>query len=226
MFVDTEATGLPKRWNQPYSNFANWPSAVQVAWVVYKSDGTLVKTENHYVKDQDVELKASAIKIHGITRSFLNDHGEDRRMVMQNLANDLINYQPLVIGHFMEFDHHVASADFCRSGISNPLESLPQYCTMLASSFYVRDPSVSHLRLGELYTLLFDVKLENPHNALTDAQATAQCFFELLRRGDITDEGIDLFQHENKRQKHAKGFPWFLSLVMLLVLTILVTLWI
>lgn len=226
LFLDTEASGLPKKWNLPYSNSANWPSAVQIAWIIYAKDGSLIKTENHYIGDNDIQIKPSAIKIHGITREFLNKHGESRKTVMQLFADDLIKYDPLVLGHFMEFDYHVVSADFYRSGILNPFSSLPTFCTMLASSFYVRDPSVNHLRLGELYSMLFDTKLENQHNALTDANATAECFFELLKRGDITDEKIELQQSEVRGPKVYKEFPWFISFFVVVVMAILISLWV
>lgn len=225
LFLDTEASGLPKNWNLPYSDASNWPSAVQIAWIIYKSDGTLIKSENHYIGDSDIQLKSSAIKIHGITRDYLDQHGEERKLVMQLLDQDLIRYEPLVVGHFMEFDYHIASADFCRSGIINPLANLPSFCTMLSSSFYARDPSVDHLRLGELYTMLFEDKLENQHNALVDAGATAKCFFELLRRGDITDEKIALQHIASKTPKpNSKEFPWLIAGLIILVLIFLISL--
>ena len=226
LFLDTEASGLPKKWNLPYSNSSNWPCAVQIAWVVYTKDGNLVKTENHYIEDRDIKINPSAIKIHGITKDFLKERGEGRNTVMQLFADDLLNYQPLVLGHFMEFDYHIASADFHRAGISNPLENLPTYCTMRATSFYVRDPSVGHLRLGELYSMLFDDKLENQHNALVDANATADCFFELLKRGDINDEKIELQQSEIKQPQGHNDSPWFISFFVVLVMAILISLWV
>lgn len=225
LFLDTEASGLPKKWNLPHSNSSNWPSAVQISWVIYKNDGTLIKTENHYIGDQDILLNPSAIKIHGITTEFLSMHGEPRKSVMQFFAHDLLKYQPLVVGHFMEFDYHVAAADFFRAGISNPLEHLPSFCTMQASSFYSREPVVTHLRLGELYAMLFNAKLKNPHNALEDAKATARCFFELFRRGDITNEKIELQQIANKQPKNTNEFPWLVSLLILILITFFIYMW-
>ena len=41
-----------------------------------------------------------------------------------------------------------------------------------------------------MYETLFDTTLEDHHNAIADARATALCFFELMKRGEITDEII------------------------------------
>lgn len=226
LFLDTEATGLPRKWNLPYTDTVNWPSAVQIAWLIYRKDGTLLKTENHYIRDNDKEIEASSIKIHGITREYLDKYGESRNAIMQLLADDLAKYNPLVIGHFMEFDFHIVSADFYRAALPNPIESLPTFCTMLSTSFYVRDPSVNFLRLGELYTILFNAKLENQHNALVDAKATSECYFELCKRGDITDEKIELQQLQIKNKKEIKNFPWIISLVIIVLFGFLIDLWI
>jgi DNA polymerase-3 subunit epsilon len=47
-----------------------------------------------------------------------------------------------------------------------------------------------YLRLPELYQRLFNEPMAREHEALTDADATALSFFELWRRGDITEQTI------------------------------------
>lgn len=225
LFLDTEASGLPRKWNLPYSNSANWPSAVQIAWVIYTKDGILLKKEDHYINDSDIVVKPSAIKIHGITRDYLNEHGENRKEVMQLFVDDLKKYQPLILGHFMEFDYHILSADFYRTGIENTMAALPKFCTMQASSFYVQDPSVNYLRLGELYALLFNATLKNQHNAMADAIATADCFFELVKRGDITDSTIEQQQLKSKESMLGGGFPWLISVFIVLLVALLSIFW-
>lgn len=90
----------------------------------------------------------------------------------------------------MEFDALVLGADFYRTGLENPLIGLPTFCTMLATANHVPNPWLKYLRLGDLYHLLFNTALEQPHNALVDARATADCFFELVKRGEINADKI------------------------------------
>ena len=185
LFIDTEATGLPKNWNAPFSLAGNWPHTVQVSWLIYTPEGQQIKTENHYIYEADFQISPSAFKIHGITHEFLHQQGETRKKVLTLLADDLEHYQPLVVGHFMKFDALVLGADYYRMGWKSPLDFLPTFCTMEASTAYVRYPGVKYLRLGELYTVLFATTLKQQHNALVDARATADCFFELVKRQDI-----------------------------------------
>jgi DNA polymerase-3 subunit epsilon len=226
LFIDTETSGLPKDWTQPYSNDANWPHAVQVSWIVYTREGIELKREDHYIRDSDFEIDKEAYKIHGITRDFLNDNGEWRKDVMNLLYQDLEEYQPMVVGHYVELDYNITGVDFYRLGISNPMTNLPMYCTMLGTKQYIRDTQVEYLRLGQLYSFLFNKPLLNQHNAMVDAEATAQCFFEMLRNGAIDDTRIEKqrLDREKRKQpilKNGCGIP----VLILLILTILIAHW-
>ena len=227
LFIDTEATCLPKKWNQPYSNTKNWPHIVQVAWVIYDKSGKEIKRENHYIINSDFKISAQAKKIHGITPQFLAVNGKNRNFIMGLLADDLQQYNPMMVGHFIELDLHLLNADFYRTGIANNLKNLPVFCTMLASAKYVQNYGVDNLRLAELYTLLFNKKAKNLHNALGDALNTAESYFELIKRGDITDELITMQQEIilNKQYANDKaiklGYCIFVFILLLLIVFLL-----
>lgn len=185
LFIDIEASGLPKRWDGPYSAEGNWPYAIQVAWVVFDKDGRQIKEEDLYVKDNSIALCDKAIRIHRLTHEFLQLNGQSREEVLTRLQNDLQTYQPLLVGHFLEFDFHVLSADYHRIGKENPMLNYPFLCTMLATTHLVKNPVKKYLRLEELFDVLFNSSLANQHNALADAIATAKCYFTLVERRKI-----------------------------------------
>lgn len=224
LFIDTEASGLPKRWNASYSKVNNWPYSVQVSWLIYNSNGNLLKQENHYISDNDFKITPAAQNIHGLTREFLNQHGEPRHQVMELLAEDVNRYHPMMIGHFVELDYHVLSADFFRSGIENPIINLFTFCTMLATKHFIHHPQNKYLRLGDLYEMLFHSPLQYQHDAFNDAKATAECFFELIKEGEIDDELISK-QHEIKTYEPPfnRFVGWVIVILILLLLIILFT---
>lgn len=190
LFIDTEASGLPRDWTLPYSTPDNWPHIVQIAWLVYDEHRNLVKEQNHYISAEGIVIMQSAIDTHGITADFLSSHGEPLGEVMEMLANDLVEFEPTIIGHFMQLDYYLMGAAFYQSGVYNPLNKLPVFCTMVATTQLLRSPSTRQLRLGDLYYMLFKVDLQNQHNALHDARATAEAFFELRNRGEISEASI------------------------------------
>jgi len=224
LFIDTETSGLPKNWNLPYTEDANWPHAVQVSWVIYTKDRQEVKREDHYINDGDFRITNGAFKIHGITPEFLKQNGEPRKQVMQLLYDDLEKYQPLVVGHFMELDYHITGVAFYRLGMQQPINDLTMYCTMVGSKHLVRNPQRQYLKLGQLYELLFDKQLLKQHNAMTDALATAEVFFELQRLGAIDDDKIARQQSDREKiQKPIlKGGCGVPALVFLIVMGLII----
>jgi DNA polymerase-3 subunit epsilon len=215
---------LPKNWDLPYSNNNNWPYCIQVSWVIYTRHGEKVACGNHYINDNDFKISKSAFKIHKLTSAFLLANGEPRKAVMQHLADDLIKYKPLVIGHFMDLDKHMLGADFYRAGIPNALDGLPAFCTMIATSAYVQNPNLKYLRLSELYQILFDDVQPDQHNALGDAKAGAKCFFELVKKGEINDDVITLQQKalsEEKVKNKRGGCSPFILIALLVIFLII-----
>ena len=218
LFIDTETSGLPKKWNQPYDALGNWPHAVQVAWLVYSQSGELIKEENFYIRDEAVHIEPSAQKIHGLTKEFLSENGKGKENVLPLLAKDIETYQPMIIGHFLELDFHILSAEFYRDGIKNPLADKKHFCTMLSTKHLVRNPVFNYLRLDDLYSTLFQQPLRQQHDALVDARATAQCFFEMLRKGDITEAKIaaqeNLKEPLIKRKRNSNPLAFIIPIII------------
>ncbi|OKS85394.1 3'-5' exonuclease [Mucilaginibacter polytrichastri] len=190
LFIDTEASGLPLNWSLPYSEEGNWPQPIQVSWTIYDDQRKEIKKENRYIRNDHFHITEAAIAVHHLTTDFLSANGEKDIDVLDILAKDLETYQPLVIGHFIKLDYYVLGAAFFRAGLANPLEHLPIFCTMLASGNLTNNYTGRQLHLGELYTFLFYHELNNQHNALVDAEATAACFFEMKSRGELTSGNI------------------------------------
>lgn len=189
LFVDTETTGLPRRWSRPYAEEKEWPCVAQLGWVVYTAAGQLVRSDQDYLQIPAGRMPAAAVAIHGLTPEFLRAQGQPPEPVLRRLLHDLETYRPRIIGHFLQLDFHVLGAAFGRVGLPNPLPALPQFCTMTATYPPLPGaPHGRHLRLHELHELLFREPMPRLHDAYLDAAATARCFFELRRRGLLPDE--------------------------------------
>jgi DNA polymerase-3 subunit epsilon len=222
LFIDTEASGLPKNWNLPYDSPGNWPYCVQISWLVFTKEGRKIKEENHYIKDSDFIIDVSATKVHGITRDLLEKKGEYRKVVLQLLQEDFTRYNPLAVGHFMQFDLHMLGADYYRAEMGDPIKNGGIFCTMLGSKHLVKNPALRFLRLDQLYEMLFKKRLEHSHDALVDAGATAACFFEMMKRGEINEEIITQQQKEFFKKKSFPEKYGCLPMISLIFLTVLI----
>ncbi len=191
MFVDTETSGLPKNWDHPNED---WPYVIQLSWIVYSKQGV------H--------------KIHHITKAVLEEKGERRLKVLKKFLRDLRQYNPLLVGHLIEFDKQMLSVALQRAGLKNTLDQYPTYCTMKTNAHYMRLTNHLYPKLNELYWSLFGHDMPGQHNALSDCRATAACFFELVRREEITEDIIKKQQLQFKKKASKKGSGCGLSVVL------------
>ncbi|SHK68586.1 3'-5' exonuclease [Hymenobacter psychrotolerans] len=216
LFLDTETTGLPGRWDLPYeAPKAAWPYVAQVAWQVYTSGGQLVKEASHYLRIPAGSMQASALAVHGLSEAFLQEHGHESAQVLQLLLSDLQRFRPRVVGYFLQLDFHVLGAGLHRAGLPNPLPELPQFCLMRAAPRPDDGTHRRYQRLAELHETLFREPMPVLHDARQDAVATARCFFELRRRGHIPPETLtgQLPLQKPVGRPHGAGGRWLLAVV-------------
>jgi len=77
-------------------------------------------------------------------------------------------------------------SEFLRYGIQSTLRFKNKICTMERTTSYCAiegDYGYKWPTLSELYFLLFDTSFKETHNAEADVEATANCFWELKKRG-------------------------------------------
>lgn len=223
LVIDTETSGLPKKWDAPYGTKKNWPHVLQIAWLIYKSDGELIKKENHYLKPRDFKINKASTKIHQITLEVLQEKGEERLEIFRDLSNDIAIYQPLIIAHFAELDYCMVGAEYHRLALPNPFTKSNFFCTLKASAYYVKNPAFKFLKLNVFYKTLFNKRPENLHNALADAELTAEIFFHLLKKGEVTDQLIEEQSEAIKKDKFATTETpklYFIALIIVLLISI------
>lgn len=191
LFLDTETSGLPKKWDKKYSDIQNWPHALQVAWIIFDADFNEVKRTNKYIYEPFIFISRESEQIHGLTPQFLREHGENKKNVLRKLAHDLKKYQPLIVGHFLAFDLQVIAAECVRSKLNMPFEQLIYFCTLWHSKMYVRNPNMVHMNLSHLHETLFTEIPKDLHNAEKDAEITAKCYFEMVNRNQLSTEDIE-----------------------------------
>ncbi|WP_313267459.1 3'-5' exonuclease [Sphingobacterium sp.] len=190
LFIDTETSGLPKKWNKKYTDSDNWPHVLQLAWIIFDEEQNEVKRTSKYIYEPLIPISPASEQIHGLTPPFLMKHGEKKKEVLRKLSHDIKKYKPQIVGHFLSFDLQVLSAEFYRSNLPLPFGDLKYFCTLLHSKRYVRNPHMVHLPLSLLHESLFLAPPENIHNAEKDAEITAKCYFEMIQRKDLSDQEI------------------------------------
>ncbi|HKJ33629.1 MAG TPA: 3'-5' exonuclease [Balneolales bacterium] len=185
LFVDTETTGFPKRWDAPISDLKNWPRMVQIAWLVYDEETNFVDEKNYIIKPDGFSIPESAVKIHHITTEMAKNRGVDLSEVLTEFSS-AIDETDTIVAHNISFDMNIIGAEFLRTQIEHSLSKKKRICTMKSTAEFCAIENKYGFKwpkLSELYYKLFQTSFPEMHNAEADIKATAKCFWELKKQG-------------------------------------------
>ncbi|MCK4750839.1 MAG: 3'-5' exonuclease, partial [Bacteroidales bacterium] len=190
LIFDTENTGLPLRDNVPVSEVDNWPRVVQVAWQLHDETGEIMEHHNLLIIPDGFEIPYSAEKVHKISTEKARKHGVPLEEALQRF-NESVEKASCLVGHNIRFDMNALGAEFIRAGVESRFLEVKQVCTMWSSTDHLKLPGgrggkFKPPKLMELYESLFEEQFQGAHNASADVEATARCFFELLRKKIIS----------------------------------------
>jgi len=193
IFFDTETTGLPINWKAPVSQVANWPRMIQLGVLVYTVDqdgAPQLMDENEFL------IKPDGWQVP--KEKFWIDNGFDHE---KSLAEGVpvvealdyfigwANEADFLVAHNMSFDQAVLGAEMIRAG-KRAEKQLKKVCTKIEGTpiCHLPAPSGKGLKwpkLEELHLMLFGESFEGAHGAINDVKATANCFWEMVKRGFI-----------------------------------------
>src|SRR5688572_16588412 len=197
LIFDTETTGLPKRWDAPYTNIDNWPRCVQIAWQLHDDMGNLMESQDFLVRPDGFNIPYDAEQIHGISAELAKEKGIAIGDVLEKF-NAALSRTKFVVGQNVGFDLNIMGAEFHRSQVGNKLQQLPvldtctEHTAQLCQIPGGRGGKFKLPTLTELHQYLFGEPFAEAHNATADVEATTRCFLELLRRREYTLEQLDV----------------------------------
>ena len=192
---DTETTGLPKNYTAPVSDSDNWPRMVQIAWQVNDKAGNLISSECFIIKPNNFTIPYNSQKIHGISTEKAIEEGKKLEKILKQFNQELENNK-YIIGHNINFDINILGAEFFRCNIETDILEKKSVDTGLISKDFCQlkgglGRKFKMPKLTELHKILFENDFSDAHDASADVNATAKCFFELLKRKIYKTEDSD-----------------------------------
>jgi DNA polymerase III subunit alpha len=191
LIFDTETTGLPKKWKAPITDTDNWPRCVQIAWQVHDELGKCISHQDYLIKPEGFNIPYDAEQIHGISTELAQKQGLPLAEVLEKFNEDLAQTK-FIVGQNLGFDINIMGCEFYRLGIETPLDKRPILDTCTEDTARLcqlpggRGGKFKLPTLTELHAHLFGEPFAEAHNATADVEATARCFFELIRIGQFT----------------------------------------
>lgn len=207
LFIDTETTGLPKKWDAPLRDLNNWPRLVQLGWLEFDKDGNEISHGDYIIKPEGFEIPEEAARIHKVTTKIAKDKGYPLKSVLM-ILNALISKCDYIIAHNISFDEKIIGAEFLREYINTKLFDKNRFCTMESTVDFMKIPSdkggYRFPGLSDLHRKLFGNNFSESHNAFADIKATAKIFWELKNK-KIIDPDNKPTQKSNPKKEDESG---------------------
>ncbi len=187
IFFDTETTGVPRDYKAPTTDTNNWPRMVQLGWILMDGEGNKLSQKDYIIRPDGYTIPDDAVRIHGITTQRALEEGRDLAAVVDEFLADF-DQATFIVGHNIDFDKKILGAELIRLHRPDVMNSKRTYCTMQAGTDFCRIPGkygYKWPKLQELYIKLFGHDFDGAHNAMSDIEATQECFWELRRRSLI-----------------------------------------
>jgi DNA polymerase-3 subunit alpha len=224
LIFDTETTGLPKRWDAPITDSANWPRCIQIAWQLHDDMGNLIEHQDYLVKPDGFNIPYDAERIHGISTELAAAEGTALAEVLEKF-NVALGKAKFIVGQNLGFDVNIMGAELHRMSVDSPMASMPvlDTCTEVTAKLLQlpggRGGKFKLPTLTELHEYLFYKPFSEAHNATADVEATTRCFFELIRKEVFTKEELDVpasyfqdFRAKNPREIRIKAHQFKASI--------------
>jgi len=184
-FFDTETTGLYIKG----APLRAQPFLVEFGGISYdiKPSGEMVLSEKiHFYVKPPIKIPQDASRIHGINDATVAKSKDFAYHSISILTNLFL--ADLIIGHNISYDMNVLYFELLRIGKDKGFTDLKDscYCTMKNSTDVVQIKNQygknKWPKLTELHKFLFGCDFDGAHSALSDIEATARCFIELMEK--------------------------------------------
>jgi DNA polymerase III subunit alpha len=199
LIFDTETTGLPKSWQAPISDTDNWPRCVQIAWQLHDAMGKIIEHQDYLINPDGYNIPYDAEKVHGISTELAQAEGIPLAEMLLKF-NAVLSKTKFIVGQNLKFDLNILGCEFIRAGIDTPMNEMPvlDTCTEKVAALIKlpggRGGKFKLPTLTELHQYLFHKPFNEAHNATADVEATARCFFELIRTEIFTKKELQVEQ--------------------------------
>ena len=175
---DTETTGLVKN---TLSALSAQPYVTEFYGALYEAipgEAPILKDEIEFFCNVPVKLEEIITTKTGITNEMLA--GEKPFYEYGRAVVSLIERADEVVAHNLSFDKKMIEIELERAGGSIRWPKI-QTCTV-ESTEHLKG---HRLNLSALHEFLFGEPFSGAHRAKVDVEALSQCYFELVRRGEI-----------------------------------------
>jgi len=175
-------------------DYSNMPRLSQLSYGIYNDAGECLKFVNEYVQPDGWAFPDNDFFREHADINKNKELGKPVKELLLQFIQDRMSCD-YTIGHNLYFDGMVVRSELFRAELKPEFTS-KKFCTMMSSVKYCNLPPTPKMaaagmnrpkppKLEELHNILFGCNFDGAHDSKSDVEATAKCFFELVKKGVI-----------------------------------------
>lgn len=182
LYYDTETTGFPAAAGAPLEKC---PFIVQLAAILVDDEQGEVASINFIIKPDGWTIGEEVAAIHGISTEKAEKFGIPARVAMAAFSQ-LCRQSDQIVAHNIAFDSKLIAYELDRVAAPNVAASLPQFCTMEATTELCKLPGryrgkYKWPKLIEAHLHFFGEEFDGAHDALVDVRACHRVHQHLIQ---------------------------------------------
>mgnify|MGYP001560781531 FL=1 len=145
-----------------------------------------------YVRPDNWKMDPGATEKNGLTDEFLNEHGQDVKLVLEEYRKAVEDERRVVVAYGAQFDCKILRGELRRAGMSDMFDITLNTCLMRSSSglgVVKANGKKGWPGLADVCAH-FGIEMEKAHTGLSDARAAAAILPKLIELGVLQPPGV------------------------------------
>lgn len=195
MVIDTEFENSPRK-------------LISIAYLIINEEGDILHSVNKLVKHNinlfQIDENGHSFKIHGITNEKCQLEGENINNILLTFTEDLDKVDSIIGHNLIGADivtirkESILMNDFWKKCLRDKIKNKKIYDTYNLSKKNLID--YENHKLNTVYENLFNKKIDNHHDALSDCHSTYQIYEYLKKNYNLEEETLNF--NEDKIGKY------------------------
>ena len=183
LIIDTETSGLPYDFSAPISRLDNWPRVIWLGFILLDENLEIIREGNYYI-NPGMKISENVAKVLGISDEIVQKYGNPTSEIL-HIFKDVCKNAKYLIGHNLDYDYKVISAEIIRNNFNLSLKRKKRICTMINSKEFVNkkssDNKLTYPKLSDLFKKLYEEDFFSKC-PFDDVKYAVKCFIKMREK--------------------------------------------
>jgi hypothetical protein len=190
LIFDCSSISRPTDYKAPFTDISAWPRLLHLSWILLDAKLQIKEDFDCIVKPEGWELTEEILKYAHLELEEVQKKSVEVDDILDkfNASCEKANY---ILAHNIKFNESIVAAESMRRVKPLTLLKKEKFCLMQEGTYFCKLPAkgggYKWPTLNELHITIFEKGYTPANNARADVIASARCFINLMKTGQLED---------------------------------------